>query len=92
MLRRLVEIESSLAQSMIWERAGINMITESNKCFFIFNTRDLLSESKRLNLRGTYQGEPYTRPPSCSSPRQLTISDPDLAVSDYLSPPGTYAL
>ena len=41
--------------------------------FFIFNTWDLFGELKRtpsLDLSGTYQGDPRTRPPRCTSPQQ----------------------
>ena len=44
--------------------------------FFIFNTLELLNEHKRLtrlNLSGPYQGEPHTRPPSCTTPQQPTM-------------------
>ena len=49
-----------------------------NQVFFIFNTWELLSEHKRLKsleLIGTYQREPHTRPPSCITPPQPTIYD-----------------
>ena len=42
-----------------------------NQVFFIFNTRKLFSEKKRLpnlNLSVTYPGEPSTRPLSCTTP------------------------
>ena len=45
--------------------------------FFIFNTRELFSELKRLivlNLTGTNLGETSTRPPSCTTPWQPTIN------------------
>ena len=47
--------------------------------FFIFNTQEVFSEQKRLtslNLSGTDQGEPSTRPPSCTTPRQPKINGP----------------
>ena len=41
--------------------------------FFIFNAWDLFGELKRttsLDLSGTYQGDPRTRPPCCTVPQQ----------------------
>ena len=56
----------------------IHVITKSTM-FFIFNTQEVFSEQKRLtslNLSGTDQGEPSTRPPSCTTPRQPKINGP----------------
>ena len=53
--------------------------------FFIFNTWDLLSEPKIASPN--LSRKPCTRPPSCTTPRQPTLSDPDLVMSDSLSPP-----
>ena len=49
---------------------------EINHVFLIFNTMELFSEKTRLasfNLSGTYQGEPSTKYPSYTTPRQPTL-------------------
>ena len=41
----------------------------------IFNAKEILSKHKRLtslNLSGTFQGKPRTRPPSCTTPQEMT--------------------
>ena len=50
-----------------------HVISESNNCFYL-QYLDALREHERLtglNLSGTYQGEPHTRPPCCNTPWQL---------------------
>ena len=52
------------------------LIIKINQLFFIFNIRELSENKKRLtslNLSGTKLEEPYTRPPSCTTPGQLII-------------------
>ena len=53
----------------------LSVIAKSTKCFF-FQYKQTLSEWKRLttlNFSGTKQGEPNTRPPIRTTPRQPTI-------------------
>ena len=49
---------------MVWYQSLI-YVDKIKQVFFIFNTRELLSEQKRLgglNLSGTYQGKPSIEP------------------------------
>ena len=53
-----------------------NVVTIFQTCVIYFQYTEILSELKRLasvNLNGTYQREPHTRPPSCTMPQQSTL-------------------
>ena len=55
---------------------------------FISNCKGAFNEQKRLtslNLSGTYQAEPSTRPPSCTTPQQPTVDDVS-HIGDFVTP------